>query len=241
MIRQYKMWVKPEKDEIIRPEWAYRLYAAMLAEASKEFQKYVHQPERGTPVSQFLSRRGERILWTVNLLGDLASQELGQVMEEKRCYEMDGRQTFQMELQSFRKIEDFEELMQPEKQKHRLEFCTVTAFKSQGRYVNIPTVPLVMKSLIRQWNACFTDGWIEDEDGCGIDEMISHIECTHYRLQDHYYHIKRNTIRGFAGYMELENGNQGFHRELSNALFAFSEYAGVGIKTALGMGGIKYR
>ena len=39
----------------------------------------------------------------------------------------------------------------------------------------------------------------------------------------------------------LENKSEGFHRLLTDALLQFSAYAGVGVKTTLGMGGVEHR
>ena len=53
MLTQYKLTLQPEKPCSPRPEWAYRLYAALLAETSQDFAVSVHQ-SAVTPVSQFL-------------------------------------------------------------------------------------------------------------------------------------------------------------------------------------------
>lgn len=241
MISQYRMWLKPEQKCAIKAEWAYRFYAAMLSETSEDFREYVHRDDCVTPISQFLIVHGEKCLWTVNLLGKFAEQELTPIIEEKQWYMLDDGMSFQVEKESCKKIEQFEDLILPEKEKCRLEFCTPTAFRSQKRYMNIPIVPLIMQSLFRQWNAYFPDCQIEDEDGYGMDEIASRIVCYHFRLQDQYYHVKGQTIPGFTGYMELQNHNRGFHKELASALLQFAEYSGIGIKTTLGMGGVKYK
>ena len=41
------------------------------------------------------------------------------------------------------------------------------------------------------------------------------------------------------GELTLENRLSGFHRQLADVLLLFSGYSGVGIKTALGMGGVR--
>ena len=43
MLTQYKLTLQPEKPCSPRPEWAYRLYAALLAETSQDFAVSVHQ------------------------------------------------------------------------------------------------------------------------------------------------------------------------------------------------------
>lgn len=43
-----------------------------------------------------------------------------------------------------------------------------------------------------------------------------------------------------VGDLTLENRLGGFHRELAEALLSFADFAGVGIKTTLGMGGVEH-
>ena len=54
MLTQYKLTLRPERSCMPRSEWAYRLYAALLSEASQDFAVSVHQ-DAVTPVSQFLT------------------------------------------------------------------------------------------------------------------------------------------------------------------------------------------
>ena len=61
-----------------------------------------------------------------------------------------------------------------------------------------------------------------------------------FGLHDQTYYLKGNSIPGFVGELTLENRLDGFHRELANALLYFADFAGVGIKTTLGMGGVEH-
>ena len=68
--------------------------------------------------------------------------------------------------------------------------------------------------------------------------MAEGILCSRLCLQDDHYRLKRQTIPGFIGTLLLENRLSGFHAQLANVLLLFAGYAGVGIKTTLGMGGV---
>ena len=52
--------------------------------------------------------------------------------------------------------------------------------------------------------------------------------------------MKGNCIYGFGGHLNIKNNMTGFHKELADALLLFSQYSGIGIKTALGMGGVEH-
>ena len=125
---------------------------------------------------------------------------------------------------------------------HRLEVRTPASFKSRGQYQILPTPRLILQSLIKQWNGCFPDCPIEDEDGQGMEAMAAGLLCRGYQLRDQGYFLKGNHIPGFVGGMTLDSTRlPGFHRTLADALLYFSGYAGIGIKTALGMGGVGHR
>ena len=80
MLTQYKLTLQPEKPCSPRPEWAYRLYAALLAETSQDFAASVHQ-SAVTPVSQFLLHTPQGLQWTINLLGEESEAVLAPVID----------------------------------------------------------------------------------------------------------------------------------------------------------------
>ena len=72
MITQIKMILEfPNVEETFTPEWAYRLYAGCLKEVSNAYVEKLHENVT-TPVSQFLKLENNKIVWTVNLLGEEA-------------------------------------------------------------------------------------------------------------------------------------------------------------------------
>ena len=122
-----------------------------------------------------------------------------------------------------------------------MEFRTASAFKSRGKYQVLPTSRLILQNLIQKWNGSFPDCPIEDEDGQGMEAMADGLLYRRFQLYDRTYFLKGNAVPGFVGTVTLENCLSGFHRELADALLTFAGYAGVGIKTSLGMGGVIHR
>lgn len=242
MLTQYRLTLKPEGLPQPRPELAYRLYAALLAQSPAAFAASTHE-DAVTPVSQFLTLRDEgALLWTVNLLGERSETSLPDVLEALEALKLErGGRVFVTE-RSRKSIPDVDTLFALAERSgslHRLEFRTPTAFKSRGQYLNLPTTRLVLQSLIRKWNGSVTECPIEDEDGEGLEALAAGIICKSFRLYDRAYHLKGSTVPGFVGNLVLENRLEGFHSLLANSLFLFSAYAGVGIKTTLGMGGVE--
>ena len=245
LLTRYTLTLVPEVPCRSRPEWAYHLYAALLEGAPASFGTASHR-DGTTPVSQYLSQEGERLVWRVTLLGRESEAALAPVLEGRGEYRLnkDGV-TLRVARRSCGRIADVEELFVRSAGcggLHRLTVRTPAAFKSRGHYQILPTPRLILQSLIKQWNGCFSGCPIEDEDGAGMETMAAGLLCRSYQLRDQGYFLKGNRVPGFVGSLTLDSSHlAGFHRTLSDALLYFSGYAGIGIKTALGMGGVEHR
>ena len=245
MLTRYTLTLDTQGPVHSRPEWAYRLYAALLEAAPAAFGEASHR-DGTTPVSQYLTREGERLVWRVTLLGGESEAALVPVLEKREDYQLskDGV-TLRVTRRSCDRIAGVEELFARCagcSGLHRLAVRTPAAFKSRGEYQILPTPRLILQSLIKQWNGCFPGCPIEDEDGQGLEAMAAGLLCRGYQLRDQSYFLKGNRIPGFVGNMTLDSTRlPGFHRTLADALLYFSGCAGIGIKTALGMGGIRHQ
>ena len=243
MITRYRIELTPDRVAAFRPEWGYCLYAALMERVPQEYAQKTHQ-DGPSPISQYLCARDGRIFWNVTLLGEEAKEKLARHLEVETVYRL--RQE-PVELRIARCAQD--EVATPEAlflraaaaSAHTLSFNTPAAFKSRGEYEILPTPRLILQNLMNKWNACFPECLIEDEDGQGLGAMAKGLCCRRFRLHDQGYRLKRHVIPGFVGELTLENRLTGFHRQLAGVLLVFAGYAGVGIKTALGMGGTEHR
>lgn len=244
MIVQYRIALSAETPCVPRMEWGYRLYAALLEDAPQAFGEDVHK-NAVTPLSQHLAIDKDRLLWTVNLLGEKSEDNLSEILScRKSIWLQKDRVQLNIADCQTRSVEDVNALFAIAAQQdgyHVLRFQTPTAFKSRGQYLNMPSSRLIVQSLIQKWNGCFPDCPIEDEDGQGVEAIAAGLRIRRFQIRDHMYYLKGSSIPGFMGELEIENRLSGFHRELADVLLLFSGYSGVGIKTALGMGGVRHR
>lgn len=241
MLSQYVLTLAAG-DAPLRQEWAYRLYAALLEEAPAPFGAAAHR-DGATPVSQHLARNGGQWRWTVSLLGTESEALLGPVLEGRRIYRLEKEKIHlsvaEIKTRGVADVDELFALGERGGNLHRLRFASPAAFKSQGRYVTLPTPWLLLQSLVKQWNGCISDCPIEDGDGQGVRAMAEGLVFRAFRLESRTYRLKGSGIPGFAGELTVENRLEGFHRQLANALLQFGSFSGVGIKTALGMGGVE--
>lgn len=242
MLTQYRVKLNPDRPCRVRPEWGYCLYAGLLKRAPQEFGAAVHR-DQISPVSQYLTEQDGGVLWTVNLLGEACEQALIPALEGTDFFTLD-KEGLTLTVADWEKntVADTETLLalaEKGPRTRRLEFLTPTAFKSRGAYQNLPTTRLIIQNLMKQWNGTITDCPIEDEDGQGMEALADGLVCRDFRLHSRDYWLKGRPIHGFRGELTLENHLEGFHRQLAEALLLFSGFSGVGIKTTLGMGGVR--
>lgn len=217
---------------------AYGLYAALLEQAPAAFSEAVHQTGV-TPVSQYLCED----CWYVSLLGESARQALAPVIEKLESVEL-HKQHRQVEFaeKTVRSLEYVEELLEvPTPDRFRIQLHTPVAFKSAGHYQLLPTQRLLLQSLMLKWNGCFADVCPIEDNGGGLDALSCGISYRSVQLDTREFRMKNTAISGVTGMIAAENHLSGFHRQLAAALLEFGTYAGVGIKTALGMGGISVK
>ena len=118
----------------------------------------------------------------------------------------------------------------------RLWFRTPCAFKQAGRYAIYPQEFLLLQSLVLHWNTAFPDCQLNDPDA--LDAILRGLHILDYNLHTVSYPIKNTRIPGFVGSAVVEARLALPLLELWNALLSFAPYGGIGIKTALGMGGV---
>lgn len=118
-----------------------------------------------------------------------------------------------------------------------LRVLSPAAFKQSGRYTVLPEKELILRSLMNKWNHVFPSYPMEDEDAFRM--LLEGIRICDYNLHTTRYLLKDNRIPGFIGSLRIDTHLSAPLLEIWKILISFSEYSGIGIKTALGMGGVK--
>ena len=100
-----------------------------------------------------------------------------------------------------------------------------------------PVNVYIFRSLLKRWNA-FCGGLVLEENN--LEEHLAQaVKVTGYNLSLQQYSVGGAPVDAFKGrYRLLFRGTQSQNR-IAALLAAYAEYAGIGVKTALGMGGVK--
>ena len=125
---------------------------------------------------------------------------------------------------------------QEDRRQHTIQFWTPTAFKHNEAYQIFPDIHQIFQSLVRRWNQVMPEYRLLDEDALHMLEKQLWIQ--DYRLQSRRFDLKGRRIPGFTGTICVRNRLPAPLLEVWKVLLLFGSYAGVGIKTTLGMGGI---
>lgn len=118
-----------------------------------------------------------------------------------------------------------------------LRFLTPGSFKRQERYVNVPERQLVFQSLVQRWNA-FTD-FARLEEADLAQHLADACQLTRYDLHSQPFSLEGRKIYGFCGRMRLRFHGSDMTRRILGLLCRFAPFAGIGIKTAMGMGAVE--
>lgn len=115
-------------------------------------------------------------------------------------------------------------------------FLTTTSFKRNSEYVIFPDQFLIMHNLLQRWNTFSPYMKIDDNNLAG--KLASVCKITKYNLHSRIFSLESKNIIGFGGNISINFiGNDMVNRIIA-VLSNFASFAGVGIKTALGMGAV---
>ena len=116
------------------------------------------------------------------------------------------------------------------------QFLTPTSSKRDGVYQMFPDTQLILQSLLGRWRS-FSERVRLDEPDLA-ERLAPACRISSYRLQSAPFSLERHTIYGFRGQLRFYFAGNDMVRRIFRLLFSFAPFAGVGIKTALGMGAV---
>lgn len=240
MITQFTMLLDTVSGHPLYSDSAYRLYAYLLEQLNPDDALWLHETgNRAISQSLLFDRGNDRYIWEINLLSDAVTAVLRPVLEELREVRIEN-QVFTVTDREKQEV-TLDLLLQQGREagekRTRLSFDTLTSFKQSGRYVIFPQERLILQSLFMRWNEVFPMCPLEDEDA--FNAMLAGIHIVDYQLRSSRFFLKGVRIPGYTGYCVMEAKLALPLLELWNTLMVFANYAGIGIKTGLGMGRVR--
>ena len=121
--------------------------------------------------------------------------------------------------------------------KVRLRFITPCSFKSQGVYQIFPSIRLTFQSLVNRYDAMSEKNSVFYPEL--LEDLEQHTRITEYRLQSRLFGVEGISIPSYQGHITLRMSGPQQMVNLMHMLLRFGTYSGIGIKTAMGMGGLQ--
>ena len=216
---------------------------ALMQRIDPAYGEVLHRSEL-KPYSQYLTFHKGRPVWVLQLLTDEAASHLlappqltagSTILLERLDLQVEIAAVSQDRL-------THEELLQRTffascPRTIKIRFATPTAFKVQGRYQIYPTIRHIFGSLIQKYDAVYTQTEIM-EDGL-LEDLQKLISVIGYDLRSTSFSVEGVTIPSFMGTLLLKIAGPQQLVNLVHLLQRFGTYAGVGIKTAMGMGALQ--
>lgn len=185
--------------------------------------------------------QGREFLWHINLLDDALADALAPLVQPDTAWACEHLQdTFHIAKVDRTRltVQDYVKpffLEQDVARRWQLRFRTATTHKTQGEYALYPTVELIGQSLQRRF--CLLDANSVLADAEALEHILTHTRIARYRLQSCTYPLEGARVQGYVGSVELALKGPESLARLAGMLFSFARWSGVGVKTALGMGG----
>lgn len=222
---------------------ASSLQGVLFERMLPEYAKMLHE-QRRHPYSQYLVGGASTTLWRVNTLDEEANRQILQPLlsETFTSFELKkAKQVVAIKSKHLRELDQgrlMEEFYNHKAERYfHVSVLTPAAFKQRGRYVIYPDLRLLYQSLMNKYSAVLEDMDMMDEDT--LEALAQGSGITAYRLRSVRFPMEGITIPSFVGTFTVKVSGTDTMARYVRMLFRFGEYAGIGIKTAMGMGAMR--
>ena len=236
-------WVVAARAEqgAASPYWGSLLHGMLMERLPSQWQERLHG-DGLRPFSQWVETgAGGAFVWRLNALDDdLAAAIEPHIFEGQRwhCKHLQSDLIFErvarerLSIQAYMKPFFLAETAAP---RLRLSFRTTTTHRTQGGYALFPSVELIAGALRDRLCALEPTFVLSDDEA--LEQLVARTRIVRYRLQSGSFALEKARVQGYTGHVDLNIQGPDALIRLADALFSFAPWCGVGIKTALGMGG----
>lgn len=226
--------------------WGSILHGLLFELIDQRYTKEIHE---GTikPFTQFVYKNNETgdIVWRVNGLNEFAYKEIIKRLEDFESeYFYLKQKKIQIKIEkknifgpfTYKEFCDRIFIENEFQNKINLDIITPCAFKQNDGYTYFPDLRLIYGSLLNRWNI-FADVFSLSHDE-SFEHIVNYSKILTYNLKSTTFHLEGIRIPAFKGKMCISLKGPNELKKIANLLLRYSIYTGVGIKTAMGMGGV---
>ena len=221
------------------------MQGVLMESIDSDYAQFLHELPFN-PYSQYCYKDKEtaKLIWHISVLTDEACTNIIDPLLKEKSFAIHGLKAEFDVLEKHVKtctLKDLTDIIQDNNQeKVHIRFITPTAFKSKGKYVFMPNLRLVFQNLFMHFTQVYEGDKEIDEET--IAYLEQHVAISSYNLRSQYFVHAMNEnkkVPAFVGAITLSFKGPRTVAGLAHMLLQFGEYAGVGIKTSMGMGGMR--
>jgi len=212
-----------------------KIHAWLMTQVDPEYAKSMHTPDELRPYSMFVRVQQNNIALRVSGLHETATPLL-EAMRAARVIDVSGLDGGIAILDRIEKpVVPLAQLSKPVPKEFQIIVVSPATYKSNHRPCNLYSLPPLLytgAAKLRKFEGV-------DISNAEVSELCGLVSHSYYELHTAEYKIKPDVVRpGFEGKLVLRPGGDAAQRAKLAILLRYAAYAGVGAKTALGMGGI---
>lgn len=198
------------------------------------------------PYSQHIiyDRSEQRAVWRIAVLTQQAWQDILQPFIERKTttlFLQQKKAEVQAELCGYRAI-SYQEWVERAlfglagKNRFQLQLRTPVSFRSQGEYMIFPRLDHIWNNLAAKWNMFSPHISLDDPEL--VSQLTAYSSIRAYQLSSSSFALEKQWIPAFQGTVSISLRGPEPLLQIARILAGFAEFSGLGIKTALGMGGV---
>lgn len=244
MLKLFEIPLQMPEGERLHTSMGSLFHGALMERFPSELVEVLHQ-QNVRPYSQSVFFDRERgPIWRIGTLDDGMEDALIAGMAEggdwldlhQKGYAIQMKEIDCVEETSFEELADYAFTAEQAPRSASLTFLTPTSFKQDGRYAMFPDARLILQSLLQRWNAFCPEIRLEEEDLAA--KLAAHAPIARYNLRTAAFSLEHQRITGFQGSLSMRLCGTDSMKRIVTLLASFAPFAGIGIKTALGMGAV---
>ncbi|MDL2318684.1 CRISPR system precrRNA processing endoribonuclease RAMP protein Cas6 [Eubacteriales bacterium OttesenSCG-928-A19] len=234
--------VKEEKP-IPHYGWGMRLHGFLMQHLPPAVAQELHIMQT-RPFSQYLQPLPERMLcWHISLWDDGIAAHFAAALLPLQHIMLDLTKYHQVSLTVLQTTHqhtafDFLQTDSPGPSDCHLEFSTPTAHAGNGQQIIFPSPALIYHSIIHRIAPYIPDD-ADFQDRSLVAALSQQTTIQQYALHSASFPIKGLHVSGYIGDLVLRFHGSTIRRIQSEKVLRLAAYTGIGIKTAMGMGGCR--
>lgn len=241
MLHQWTIHCEHDAKGYAGAQWGSVLHGLLMEQLPEQAQARLHE-DALRPFAQYAMPAGEgKLIWKVAAWQEETANLFEPVFRENARYQSRhkaaGLTLARIEHQAVGEAEWANPFFICEEpcRRYVLRFLTPCTHKREGAYVLFPAPDLIVNSLYRRLGS-FSEV-LSVDDTQAMKSLAQAMKIIRYDLHSVPFFLDGARVSAYQGQLTLLIQGSDQLAKLGGMLLCFAEYAGVGVKTSLGMGG----